>query len=276
MKECEYCDKKHDGSFATGRFCNKKCASGYSTKAKRKEINEKVSKTMSENIIKKCKYCNCTILRDRSVCDICIQYTGNLKLFKKINVFETNKRLDKINKEALDFFVDLYFNKKWSLIDIENRLFIYRRTLQMFFKKNKLDLRSLSESALLSFLDTQKHKLTGINSSNYRYKHGWHKTWNNKQIYYRSSYELRYAKYLDNKKILYEVESKRILYFDSNKNIFRIAIPDFYLPQTNTIVEIKSEYTYDKDNMDDRFSEYEKQGYKVKLFLDVDIKNLQA
>lgn len=43
MKICEYCNKKHDGKFATGRFCSSKCAKGFSTKAKRKEINKKVS-----------------------------------------------------------------------------------------------------------------------------------------------------------------------------------------------------------------------------------------
>lgn len=45
--QCEYCLAEHDGSFATGRFCNRKCSNGFSTKAKRKEINEKVSGRMS-------------------------------------------------------------------------------------------------------------------------------------------------------------------------------------------------------------------------------------
>lgn len=64
MKNCEYCNKQHDGSFATGRFCNSKCAHGFSTKNKRKEINKKVSKTISikgqwnkGNSIKIKKYC---------------------------------------------------------------------------------------------------------------------------------------------------------------------------------------------------------------------------
>ena len=39
--KCEYCNKEHNGSFATGRFCNRSCSNGFSTKAKRKEINEK-------------------------------------------------------------------------------------------------------------------------------------------------------------------------------------------------------------------------------------------
>lgn len=47
--ECEACNKTHDGSYGSGRFCAAKCARGYSTKSKRKEINEKVSKALIGN-----------------------------------------------------------------------------------------------------------------------------------------------------------------------------------------------------------------------------------
>lgn len=56
--KCENCCREHDGSYGSGRFCSTKCSRGFSTKAKRKEINEKVSKTLSYgNVILKCKYC---------------------------------------------------------------------------------------------------------------------------------------------------------------------------------------------------------------------------
>lgn len=48
----------------------------------------------------------------------------------------------------------------------------------------------------------------------------------------------------------------------------RVAIPDFYLPESNTIVEIKSDYTYDKQNMDDKIKAYKEHGYKYKLILE--------
>ncbi len=44
--KCERCAAEHDGSYATGRFCNRKCANSFSTLAKRKEINIKVSNTL--------------------------------------------------------------------------------------------------------------------------------------------------------------------------------------------------------------------------------------
>ena len=39
MKICEMCEEEHDGLYGTGRFCNQKCARGFSTKAKRSDIN---------------------------------------------------------------------------------------------------------------------------------------------------------------------------------------------------------------------------------------------
>lgn len=64
------------------------------------------------------------------------------------------------------------------------------------------------------------------------------------------------------------MENLRICYWDSKMSCERISIPDFYLPKTNEIIEIKSNYTYDKQNMNDKFKAYKKQGYKVKLILD--------
>lgn len=58
MRICENCGAEHDGSYGSGRFCSTKCARGFSTKAKRKEISERVSKTLKyPPVIKKCSYC---------------------------------------------------------------------------------------------------------------------------------------------------------------------------------------------------------------------------
>lgn len=99
------------------------------------------------------------------------------------------------------------------------------------------------------------------------YKQGWYTTWNNKEVFLRSSYEKDYAKKLDSLKIEYEVETLRIPYFDSIKETERCAIPDFYIPSLNEIVEIKSAWTLNIQNMKDRFAAYKKAGYNVKLIL---------
>jgi len=43
---CEFCGKEIDGNYGSGRFCDKKCASAFSTKDKRDEISLKVSKAL--------------------------------------------------------------------------------------------------------------------------------------------------------------------------------------------------------------------------------------
>lgn len=44
---CENCNSEHDGKFGSGRFCKMECSRAFSTKNKRKEINEKVSKSLT-------------------------------------------------------------------------------------------------------------------------------------------------------------------------------------------------------------------------------------
>lgn len=40
---CENCNKKHNGTYGSGRFCDIKCSRSFATKSKRVEINNKVS-----------------------------------------------------------------------------------------------------------------------------------------------------------------------------------------------------------------------------------------
>jgi hypothetical protein len=47
MKKCENCNEDHNGSYGSGRFCSSECARGFSTKAKRSEINIQVSKKLT-------------------------------------------------------------------------------------------------------------------------------------------------------------------------------------------------------------------------------------
>lgn len=62
---CENCGIEHEGTYKTGRFCSEKCARGFSTKAKRKEINQKVSKKLKKNF-SEIKTCSCGKLFETS------------------------------------------------------------------------------------------------------------------------------------------------------------------------------------------------------------------
>lgn len=105
---------------------------------------------------------------------------------------------------------------------------------------------------------------------NYGHKHYVkikHKSWNGYEFISKSSYELDYADILDKQKINYKYEALQIKYYDTYLNVERTSVPDFYLPDTNTIVEIKSSYTLNIQNMKDRVKAYRDLGYNFKLIL---------
>ena len=95
-----------------------------------------------------------------------------------------------------------------------------------------------------------------------------HIMWNGKKASFRSSYELEYAKKLDRQKVDYETETLKIPYWDTQQRKKRIAVPDFYIPATNTIIEVKGQFYYDEKEMIDRFIAYRDEGYKCVLILD--------
>jgi len=59
----------------------------------------------------------------------------------------------------------------------------------------------------------------------------------------------------------YQVEPFTIDYYDSIMKHNRFAIPDFYLPDYNMLIEVKSSFTYDRQNMIDKAKAYIQQGY---------------
>jgi hypothetical protein len=56
---CENCGIEHSGFYGSGRFCSEKCSRGFSTKAKRNDINQKVSKSLSKNAKVYKRTCKC-------------------------------------------------------------------------------------------------------------------------------------------------------------------------------------------------------------------------
>ena len=85
-----------------------------------------------------------------------------------------------------------------------------------------------------------------------------------------STFECHCFLRLDECKIPYFYEKVRIKYFDTQRNKERVAVPDFYLPETKELVEIKSSWTLKGkvQEMKDKFKAYREQGYNPKLILD--------
>ena len=100
---CENCGTEHSGKYGSGRFCCQKCARGFSTKRKRKEINEKVSSALKgrssalkgrssalkgrSSNFSLCKRCNAKIEKKKRFCSSCITKSkseGAKKAFQNV------------------------------------------------------------------------------------------------------------------------------------------------------------------------------------------------
>jgi hypothetical protein len=136
------------------------------------------------------------------------------------------------------------------------------RTMDILFREFDIESRSFSEATSNAIFT--KRKIPNVAG----YQSIYHTTWKNDIVYLRSSYEEDFAKLLDKSKIEYQVESLRIKYFDLTEQKYKIAIPDFYLPKTHTIVEVKSTYWLSNDNMKDKQKAYLNAGYRFNLYLD--------
>ena len=290
-KKCKNCNETFTTLKSTNKvFCNKNCSINYLNKNRIFDYTKtKVSKCIicncdvevknntnysrimcdkckHEHNKKQCKYCNQEIGDNykKTVCDNCKPFCFNIQLYKKLKIYDNKKKLKTINDKAISILSNMYYNKKYSRLQISEMINVDKKTLYKYFIKNNFNLRTLSESISNAVCEGRLN--FGVRKN--QYKSGWHKTWNGNKVYYRSSYELKYCNLLDDKKVEYIMEKIRIKYWDSILKKERIAIPDFYLLDTNEIVEIKSNWTYDEQNMVDKVIAYKNKGYKVKLILE--------
>lgn len=302
---CENCGKEHDGNYGSGRFCSKECAHSYVTKyddknklkeakcincGKQIYINKRASIynckcndcTSNSKVVKKLKiqkyerYIKCPICgRQHLIYTFCEnnfckhhnhqQFRSLIKYFgfdkSKLGTFEVENEFNRIK----DILYNLYWidgKSSTEICKIYNYPNIGNLTAKVF---KYLEIPSKNCKYAI-----KENYFTGREtpSSSNNFKQQWHTTWNNKEVFLRSSYELDYAKELDEQHIDYEVEFKHIKYWDSQKQEYRCAIPDFYIPSQNLIVEIKSSYTLNKQNMIDKKNTYLDLGYKFKLICD--------
>lgn len=278
-KYCLRCGSELTGS--QNKFCSSSCAATYNN-LRRKPRTEESKKRTSNSI--KLHYDNFgRKSKNGKQCKICGEYDCKHEFCKKyklainvlINKFGFNPSilrtgidnvLNEYNRIRQELY-ELYWIKQMSSLDIIKKYNKFKCTefsLLHMLRIMEIPIRSHSDSTTLAYLNGNLNQTAVIHG----FKSQWHTTWDNKEVYLRSSYEFEYAKQLDEQKIIYEVEGLKIKYFDTIKNKYRCAIPDFYLEKDNMIVEIKSSFTYDKQNMLDRFKAYKDNGYNYKMIMD--------
>lgn len=308
IKTCEYCGKQIKTLYGSGRFCNSICAHAFSTKNDKKETKickcikcgqdiqvgkrasekqvicssckkikklSKIKKLAKKDNNSKCKLtgynfdqCNICKLKQLNICKCKCNSTWNIKQYQILNLkyIGTEDVINEILQQKAKLY-DLYINQKLSSSDI-NEIYNGKRMEYLMHETLNIPRRKLSDAIKNAIMMGKRLIQEQDFNDNYQYKTEWHKTWNNKLVFLRSSYESDYAKYLDDNQIDYDVEKIRIEYFDTQKNKQRCAIPDFYLPNTNTIIEIKSIHTLDVQEMKDKVKAYKELGYNFKLILE--------
>lgn len=192
--------------------------------------------------------------------------------FKKSQLYSRKS----VNLQRLGFDFSLDLEKQYKKIQLllfneyhlnnESMLTIMKkynipssRTMDILFRLFDIESRTLSNANKLAI---EKNRIVFQEPSRI-YKE--YITWDNRTVFLRSSYEEKYANELDSQKIYYEVESLKIRYYDSILQTYRFAIPDFFIPCKNKIIEIKANYWYDPSNMNDKEKEYRKLGFDFEL-----------
>lgn len=280
IEKCLNCGKEFIKEYSSHNFCSRNCSAVFNNKKRTSKLNdkEKEEKRIEQNRKlresrrlkkKNCHICGKCDCNNKEVCKHSIKWYNNLIPFgfdiSKIGTLEVYNEFYKVK----DLLYKEYYDNLLSPSDIAKK-YNYNKHFENILHILKcfgFETRNLSESSINACLNGKLNtKIKRI--SDYQFKHGWHVTWDNKKIYYRSSYELDYAKKLDDSRILYEVEYFRIKYWDTNENKYRVAIPDFFIVSENKIVEVKSRITFIKQNMVDKFIEYIKLGMTPILLLE--------
>lgn len=281
--KCEQCGSIITSIYGSGRFCSARCARLFSSNhcnhdeikiSTCKKCGKKVYVKKHDRLVTVCDECK------KKPCKICGRIDCDSLICKCHNISRTLNSLNKYfgldisKKGTQEIFNEisrieeklnsLYYDDNLSTVEIAKIYNCPTHVITDTFKNYGIPIRSSSNAVSLSYIEGRATPSVIKN----QYKSEWHKTWDGREVYLRSSYETDYANYLDSKNIYYEVESLRIKYFDTRLNKYRCAIPDFYIPSDNMIVEIKSSYTIDEQNMKDKFKAYRDLGYSVKLILD--------
>lgn len=275
-KHCLYCNCVIPYDKRYNKFCCKNHAASYNNKHRDHSIYENISNLLKNKSIASnknktkrntCKICGALRgeCKDSYVCSKYRLFNGLIKFGFDINTKGTEKIIDEFYRvrNIIEKFYLLNGSNNDKLIETFN-YYGGPSNFHKILKTLDIQTRNLSEGQIFSLESGNRIDMPYVNS----YHDEYHKTWDNNIVYLRSSYETDYANILDDNKIHYEVESLKIKYFDTQLNKERIAIPDFYIRDKNLIVEIKSNFTLDIQNMKDKVISYKNNGYDFKLILE--------
>ena len=298
-KYCLSCGNVIPFEKKNNKCCCKSCSATYSNKSRSKDVYKKLSKTLSKYMLKKC-YNNIsdeecekyyeekhllnnkkhTFIKKFKYCKWCGAEKGKCKDFFVCGKHQLFNTLEKFGFDKSKIGTEKIINEFYRVRDIiETEYKINRITEKELkekynYKSGSANFHKILHSLNIETLNNSEANKISVSlgrlnpGSSINFKEYLHNSWEGNIYHLRSSYEEIYANELDRNKIKYDYENLRIKYWDSQRQEYRSAIPDFYLINENMIVEIKSSYTLDKQNMIDKKKAYLEQGYKFKCICD--------
>lgn len=132
-------------------------------------------------------------------------------------------------------------------------------------KLGKLPVQNMTTEEKKKFAKKISKKLIeGIRSGRIKLSKSWKKV-PYKNFVLRSNWERVMAIFLDDSGFDWEYESLKIDYFDSQRKITAITIPDFYIPSQNLIIEVKSNAEFDSQKTKDKTKAIKESGFNFIL-----------
>lgn len=273
-KPCQQCGKLVTKAVSEAKrhpnfFCNRSCAAKYNNAHR---THQHSTKTKTKRVLKRCKICGGFHDSHNPKTSVCSgnwlqTHSSQLKL-QQWGFDTTTLGTNAVFQAYNDFkrlVEQLYFDNHLSQSDIAKKWGIpCSSTISYLFRWLGIQPLSQSQSTINAIKMKNIVREGGFN----QFKRAYHTTWNNKRVFCRSSYEIDCCNWLDSQKIDYQMESLKIEYFNTKKNRNAIAIPDFYVPADNMIIEVKGTFTYDYQEMVDKSTEYKRLGYRFLLILD--------
>lgn len=262
---CKQCGKNFKPKYKAQKFCCQSCSVSYNNKIRKRIKKQKAPKKK----IKPCSICGQIHTNGREgICKMTRCALRKLVCFG----FDQTKIGTVLIFDELKKVTQLLYQEYWinglSCAEIKEK-YNYPLTaenIRHILIKLDIKIRPLPDAEINALMHNRGYA-KGIKSiNNYQFKCGWLTTWDGHLEYYRSNLELKVATALNEANIKYLMEGLRILYYDSVRQKERVAIPDFYLPSFNVIIEVKSKATFIKQNMIDKFRKYKELGYHSYLF----------
>ena len=155
--------------------------------------------------------------------------------------------------------------QKETLERRKERLNKMAKTLIALGKEGKLPIQNMTKEQKEAFGNKISKKLRdGIKSGRIKLSKSWKKV-KYKNLILRSEWERIMADFLDKKGFVWEYETKRVPYFDSERKINATTIPDFYIPSKNLVIEVKSNAEFNSQKTKDKARGINEQGFKFIL-----------